>query len=116
MSKTPTYKTGDDWFIRGTLKDSDKVPYADLATATSVKLIILDDDDDTANIVVAAIEQTVPSAEWSNGAFTFIVPRATTTNITFFGLAYVDVQVTDAEGYKQTWPRRVIRINKGYIT
>lgn len=110
--------TGDTWALTIELLAEDDtgaiVPY-DASGAGDISLGVVCSNDADAELLLPAqsADSGASGADWAAGVVVVEFPK-TDTDITTYGTAYVEAQVTES-GKPVTWPRYQITIKKGVL-
>jgi hypothetical protein len=108
------YFTGDDWTINVTLKKNGVVFDASSATSVKAAVVSLVGNEPTEQIPETTQNEAASGADWTNGLIVVEFAAAATDNVKKYGSLQLEVQV-EKDGKKETWPRKNITVNKGFI-
>lgn len=108
------YFTGDDWTINVTLKKNGVVFDASGATSVKAALVSLTGSEPTEQIAATVQNAGATGADWTNGLVVVEFAAAATALVSKYGTLYLEVQVDKTK--IETWPRKAITVNKGFIS
>ena len=112
MNGTPDIVTGDSIVLAVTLKKNSAV--FEIASDAEVKVALVSTDHQTAYTEPIEQSSTTPGADWDLSLVIVELPPAATQEITYQGLAIMEIQVTEGTENK-TWFLPV-KIITGQIT